>query len=468
MTAAGGGRVAAIDALLGVAGARWIVERVRRRLESGDVMDDGGDGFPAMSGTIRLARPTDEQREAAARIVGRPRRAGSGLTVDLADVEAVLRRGPWPAGLADAVVTLTGPVVDRRAVRDAEAAAWQRARDGLAGAAERFPGLGEWWESWCGAGGLKRVARAEVARVAGDGRPGSDDGRQEPGPPGVAIGLVAQVAAVLEELPVSGEPLAVLARRVVGDAHGLDASRPLGRVAAAVVGAAFAGGGAERDRDRELSVREAWAAAGVVMSAVASTVLCLGVPGTGSGPTSAAAATAAMLDAMRAARMPTVLTLDQVRSGGVGELGPGGVVHVCENPTVVEVVAARWASSSATSSGAGSGPVLVCTWGQPSTAVVELLRALTADGVECRYHGDFDWAGLRIARALAERLPWTPWRFTAADYLAAVQAGAPSRALTGSLAESPWDPELADAMAARGLAVDEEAVADLLAGDLVG
>lgn len=40
--------------------------------------------------------------------------------------------------------------------------------------------------------------------------------------------------------------------------------------------------------------------------------------------------------------------------------------------------------------------------------------------------------------------------------------------LTGSATESPWDPELGGAMSAHGLAVEEEAVADLLAGDLVG
>jgi uncharacterized protein (TIGR02679 family) len=204
------------------------------------------------------------------------------------------------------------------------------------------------------------------------------------------------------------------------------------------------------------------------MAAVASTVLCLGGPGRAAGdaPLPSAAATAAALDAMRTARMPTVLTLDQVRSGGVGALGPGDVVHVCENPTVVEVAAAHWSASSATT-GAGGGPVVVCTWGQPSTAVVELLRTLTAAGAECRYHGDFDWAGLRIARALAARVPWTPWRFTAADYLSAVRAGTPSRTLAGSTTESPWDPDLAAAMATHGLAVEEEAVADLLAGDVV-
>jgi hypothetical protein len=89
---------------------------------------------------------------------------------------------------------------------------------------------------------------------------------------------------------------------------------------------------------------------------------------------------------MRTARVPLVLTLDQVRSGGVPALPLDRVIHVCENPTIVEVVAERWGRSAATA----AAPVLICTSGQPSTAVVDLLTILTANSAECRYHGDFD------------------------------------------------------------------------------
>jgi uncharacterized protein (TIGR02679 family) len=92
---------------------------------------------------------------------------------------------------------------------------------------------------------------------------------------------------------------------------------------------------------------------------------------------------------------------------------------------------------------------------------------LTTDGAECRYHGDFDWPGLRIAQALGQRVPWTPWRYTAADYLAALEADPLSRSLTGRPALSPWDPELAEVMAERDLALEEEAVAERLSDDLV-
>ncbi|MEW1980864.1 TIGR02679 family protein [Citricoccus sp. NPDC079358] len=457
------GNRAALERLLGVDAMAWFVARARGRiLEAGN---------EPLRGVVQLRDPTPEQRAAAVRLVGAPKRAGAALRVDLAVVEEILRRGPWPPGLADAIETLSGPVVDRSEERARDAAAWEAARDLLAPEAARFPHLAQWWTGWCAAGGLKRAARAEASRTATSASAA------------VGAGLVVQLAAVLEKLPSAELPLAILAREALGDAHGLDGSRPLGRLAAAVVRVAFVPVATER----ELSARDSWAAAGVVLSNVASTVLCLGVPGAAGDPAASAyrpsrAATAATLEAMRTARMPVVLTLDQVRSGGVRQLPPASVLHVCENPTVVEVVAERWARSvvaqgRATPSGneitPGSpamgaiSPVLVCTSGQPSAAVVELLGHLSAAGAEVRYHGDFDWAGLRIARSLSGHVTWTPWRFTGADYRAAVRERKPSIVLTGRPAESPWDPELAASMAQSGLAIEEEAVAELLAADVL-
>jgi len=165
-----------------------------------------------------------------------------------------------------------------------------------------------------------------------------------------------------------------------------------------------------------------------------------------------------------------------VRTAAAQPVPAGSVLHVCENPTVVEVVAARWAAADT----ASPAPLLVCTSGQPSTAVVELVQHLASAGGQVRYHGDFDWPGLRIATALADRVPWTPWRYTAIDYDTACTAverrGTPpvdhapasGLALRGAPAASPWDPELAATMACRGLAVEEEAVVDDLVADLLG
>lgn len=73
-------------------------------------------------------------------------------------------------------------------------------------AAVKFPGLAAWWDAWCSAGGLKRAARAEAGRTGAT--------------PSAAVGgaLVSMLAAVLELLPAHEEPLAILARRAVGDA----------------------------------------------------------------------------------------------------------------------------------------------------------------------------------------------------------------------------------------------------------
>ncbi|WP_332328090.1 DUF2399 domain-containing protein [Streptomyces sp. WMMC897] len=99
-----------------------------------------------------------------------------------------------------------------------------------------------------------------------------------------------------------------------------------------------------------------------------------------------------------------------------------------------------------------------------------LLRRLVAGGATLRYHGDFDWGGLRIAGALRRRVPWEPWRYTASDYRAVVGAGVGlvrgwSR-LSGPAAESPWDEGLAVALAEHGVRVEEEAVLPDLLSDL--
>lgn len=431
------GDIETLRRLFGSADISWFVARVRARISAAK-------GEP-LTGVVVLAAPTPAQRSAMARLVGPSRRASESLRVDLAVVEEALRRGPWPAGLADAVETLTGAVVDRRTLREAESAAWAAARDVLLPAVvDRFDGLADWWRTWCAAGGLKRAARAEA------GRRGVDPSPQ------VAAELVTSLNAVVQALPADAEPLAVLARRLLGDAHALDGSRPLGRLTQAVATAAYG-------FEESVSAREVWAAAGVVLSSVSSTVICLGVPGAEGAITPQATATAAALTAMRTARMPAVLTLDQVRSGGIAPLPADRNVYVCENPSVVEVVADRWTRSPHLTE-----PVLVCTYGQPSMAVVDLLRLLTRNGAECHYHGDFDWGGLRIASTLARHVGWRPWRFTASDYRTASERGGPSRDLIGACADSPWDPELAIAMAKTGKAVEEEAIADLLADDLVG
>ncbi|MDR3202111.1 MAG: DUF2399 domain-containing protein [Bifidobacteriaceae bacterium] len=136
---------------------------------------------------------------------------------------------------------------------------------------------------------------------------------------------------------------------------------------------------------------------------------------------------------------------------------PGGVIFASENPSVVETIAA---AARAAPERRDLAP-LVCTAGQANSAVIALLERLASQGARVCYHGDFDWAGLRIAASLAARIDWLPWEFGAGEYRAAVSAARASGAavpLRGAPAASPWDPDLAVAMAQANLAIEEEAV----------
>jgi uncharacterized protein (TIGR02679 family) len=101
--------------------------------------------------------------------------------------------------------------------------------------------------------------------------------------------------------------------------------------------------------------------------------------------------------------------------------------------------------------------------GQFATPAKVLLRQLSAAGARLHYHGDFDPAGLLIARRVFEEHQAIPWRMTAADYLAAP----PGIALPPDANPvSPWCPALAEAMLSQGHLAHKEAVADTLLADL--
>lgn len=133
------------------------------------------------------------------------------------------------------------------------------------------------------------------------------------------------------------------------------------------------------------------------------------------------------------------------------------MVFVCENPAVV--------ASAADRLGAGSAP-LVCVGGQPGAAAVRLLQDLVSHGSQLRYHGDFDAGGMTIARVLAARVGWQPWRFAARDYEEACASLLGLTPFTGRPGDTPWDPTLAQAMERHGLRVEEETVLHGLLADL--
>ncbi|MFJ7204646.1 TIGR02679 family protein [Streptomyces sp. NPDC098789] len=399
--------------LLGGPDLAWLVERVRRRLERGQ----------PLTGPVSLAAPNPAQRVAAERLLGRAPGGGRALTVRLDTVDAVLvRSGISPEGLKVAVTTLTGPVVPLDEVRRSEEQAWAEAYAPLTALAGEVPALAEWAARVCEGGLLLR-------RIAAT--------------PEAAGPLLDQVARVLRELPA--EPprsLSVFAADVLGSAHALDDGTPAATLCISgirvLTGHPDGAGGAWR--------RAAWASAGLLRDDVSSTVLTLNLRGTPA------------LDWMAETGEPCVLTLRQLAHRPPRTAPP--VVHICENPAVL--------SAAADTHGPDALP-LVCLQGQPSAAALALLAHLHELGATFRYHGDFDWGGLRIATTLHQHVPWQPWRYSAVDYRAAVKAAhhAP-RPLTGVVAPSPWDLDLAPALTEHGVRIEEEAVLDVLLRDLAG
>lgn len=411
---------ARVRRLIGGEPLAWLVERARDRWERGQPLGEA----------LRLTSPTPEQREALAGLLGRRARARGALSVRVEDVELVLRAAGAAPDLRSAIEALSGPVVDRAGAREAREALWDSAYAVIDGAGARRPLLATWAEQVRAVGLLRRLAA---------------DG-------GEAVRLAEGAVRVVEVLPLGAPELrGRLARRVLGDAHALDDDRPVTTLvlrAAALMGAdagAAPGGTAPPGAAWR---RRVWAAVGVEVGDLAAPVLTLGLPG------DTVSATGRVLGLWREAGQPVQLTVRQLTLDPPAWSLSGVEVFVCENPSVVSMAADALAGRSA--------PV-VCTHGQPSTAVAVLLDLLVGAGAGLRYHGDFDWGGLRIAAGVLARWPATPWRFGARAYREAVGAGLGGRALDATRAvSSPWDPALSEAMVEVGVAVEEEAVVDQL------
>lgn len=440
--------------LLGGPHTRWLVSRVRRRLELGR----------PLTGTVTLAHASAEQRRALELLLGRRPGSGASLSVSLDELDRTLRTsGAAPDGLAVAVEQLTGPVRDRPAEAAAVAAAWESAFRELDAAVAHRPELAE-WRAWLEATGL-------VRRLAAD--------------PAAARPILDAVARVLRRLPSAGVPLGRLAAETCGDAHALDAGRPVATLSLSAVralmndtslggtagaAAGFGGtadesavadpgvgvGGSTASDDTALGDaalggtsgrRELWAAVGVHLDELSSIVLCVGLPGELQTPLGR------QLAAMHAAGEPCVLTLRQLRRHKTPLATTGPVVRVCENPVVVAAAADELGASC---------PPLVCVNGRPSAAVWRLLDLLASGGARFAYHGDFDWGGVAIAAAVYERVGFAPWRYDATAYEAATS----SAPLAGTPVPAPWDPDLQPAMSRRGVRVEEELAIDDLLGDL--
>ncbi|MFK4100249.1 TIGR02679 family protein [Streptomyces sp. NPDC019531] len=398
--------------LLGGPELSWLVQRVRHRMAH----------EKPLTGTATLTAPTEAQRRAAERLLGRGPSEGS-LTVRLEDVDAVLRRsGVSLDGLATAVVALTGrvdPVVERRA-REARAWEWAYAPLRLLG-----PDLADWAARVTGSGQVRRLARTpEASRV-----------------------LLENAVKALGALPADpAVSVTAFAAQVLGDAHALDDGRPLTTVVRSAAHA-LTGIAEEKGTRRQ---RQVWASVGLLKDDVSSTVLTLNLRGTPALDWMADMGEPVVLTLRQLVRQPMAPTAAEARTGLER-------IRVCENPTVLVAAAEAFGPEC---------PPMVCVQGQPSAAALTLLRRMHDRGTALMYHGDFDWGGLRIASRLLRSVPWSPWRFTTAHYRAAVASGLSSLDLTGTPTDAPWDPPLAQSLAELGVRIEEETVLDDLLGDL--
>lgn len=378
---------------------------VRRRLDRSGA---------TVRGTIRMPRIEPRCGPAVAVLIGRSPTA----RLDLAELEAGLVRLGVGRDLDSALELLGCPpdhaLRQRREARDA-------ARDARATVQSE---LEDWPESWAAEWGhdllrsglLTGADAAAAATLLADVRK-FIDARDR---------LTGRIASRVE-----------LAARLFGSAHALDRQTKL---AAATERALRHSIGPEGDT---LAGRALWEAAGIAADSVSAPVLTWGLRPLGTSPL------AKMLTGAAAASLPIHVSLRALRAHPV-EAVAGTPVLVVENPSVIENAAD------------GSVPFgLVCTNGNPTSAVVELIDQLASNGADLHYHGDFDAAGIAICRRMRDR-GCMPWMMSAADYLGAVQRaktqGVHLPRDSADAGPTPWDPVLETEFDQRRCVVHEELV----------
>jgi len=374
-------------------------------------------------GTVRLAEAGDDERRAVADLLGLAELPRGELRIRLDRLDRALRGSRLGIGLPAALEALGGPLRDLTGEREDERLRWQEIWDRAEAhpAVSIRPGLRRWLADLRGNGLLRRLAPEKEGK------------------------LLDQALAVLALLPREAR-LPVLASEALGASHALDPGRPMATLVLRALAVL-----ADRPPPRSAAERrDLWESAGVIADDLSCDVLVLGLAPTGGGRIGEA------LRAFAAEGEPMRLTLRQLAGRDLRFPSPL-VVHVCENPVVVSAAADRWGSDSAP---------LVCLGGYPNHAGRRLLTRLAHQGADLLYHGDFDWPGLQIANHLLKTVPIRPWRFTAPDYRRALETEAERPGLGDRPVAAQWDPDLAPAMEAAGVAVEEETVLEELLGDL--
>ena len=385
---------------------RGLWEKAREALES-------------QQSTFRLELPDEETQQAVGDLLGRPMMGyGTRIKVSTLDSRVQERFG---LGLAEALEIVHGRPVGTSSVRDDQPESAGIVRSAL----EEHSVRGGWTDAW-----IQWIH--QYGRIADEDLPS----------------IAQRAAAVLSRLVLDAEPSSWCSRAELAAQVGeLDNGMPLTRVV--LRAAALAHGVAAPGNERERC--ELWERCGVVLDAVSATMPTWALPVVGDDGWSQS------IRQRTALGLPAHVTHLDLAAAPARLVEPGTTIAVCENPRVLEAAALQDIRHP-----------LVSLAGYPSTVALSLLRRLSADGANLRYHGDFDWTGLRIAGAVMDLAQ--PWRMSAADYRQALDDAARDRidvpSLVGAPVASPWDPALSELMANTGRAVEEETVLPTLLDDL--
>jgi uncharacterized protein (TIGR02679 family) len=400
-------------------------KRLRQRFERAAV-----DGKVAC---FRLSGLTADEHAALASLLGRPVRFTSSIQVNVQAIDDSLRRAGIATSLREALERIDGPIIHVRTSRQRWDALWAGV---LAGC--NHPSLRTFLQMPAGLGLLKRLSRGTAQSAAQ---------------------LCVDAETVLEALPAKGIARAQLAANALGDAHALDNGRPVATFVLAIWRDVIA---PRRDADEistdrrhenadrleiaEERTRDIWARAGVLVNELARPALVLNL-------------LARSIPAFaEPTGEPTYASLRFLLRNSPSWEVSGQKVFICENPNVLAIASDKLGNRCAP---------LVCTDGMPAAAQRTLLTQLAKGGACLRYHGDFDWPGVRIGNHVIRQYDALPWRFRAEDYAVAIQSmPRPGRGLEGPQTAASWDESLAPAMLAHQQAIEEERTAGWLLEDL--
>lgn len=394
--------------ILGEEALGWLVDRLVRRFEQGK---------PLTEGTVLVAGATAGQRSAVDDLLGRRSTGGDSLSISLAGLAEHLHCGE--GDFVGALQVLRGPLANRRAQREEEAADWAELLDYWRQVLGEREDLLPWLEGLWTTGLLKKASKRDLE---------------------TARTLMEHAWQILRGGRYDEVLLASLAVQVTGDSHALDRGSALSGICLRAI---VQGRPIKSAQDR----RAAWASLGVVIDDLSAPVLCLNVRCVGE------CSLAPWVDWHLERGEPFFIPWRQVR-----EFLPDpemGEVFICENPAIVSEAANRLASSC---------KPLICLNGVPSSSTNHLLGKIQEAGIRLRLRSDFDWAGLKILDRLHQPGVHALWRMGVDDYLQC----SPSQPLKGVKVVPSWGEELAEAMEQSGLAAYEEELLDVLLGDLKG